>query len=552
VTAPEVGPVGRVAEIADDLLADLAPVDPHAAEAIGIEPDSRLPSLAPGDFAARHDARARALRRLRALGPVDSSERVLAAALSERLSSELALDDVGFTQALLAPLATPVHQVREVFDDLPHGTAEEWDRVGAHLAGVPAALADYTETLRASAAVGNVAAARQVRAVADQCRNWVSPAGGGFYRRLVATAPSAALTAGADQAEAATARFAAFLGSELLPIAPQRDGVGRERYEVTARAFLGDDVDLAETYAFGWDELARLSTEMRAVAADLGADSIEAAAVSLDADPAGQLRSTEQLRAWLQGRVDATVDALDGRDFDLPAAARRPECRVSSTTSGVMYYAQPDAAFTRPGRIWWSPPAGGVSHAWREVTTVHHEGVPGHHLQITVALAEPSLHPWQRSMAHVHGYVEGWAHYAERLSDELGLLRTPGERLGMLYGQRWRAARIVIDMGLHLGLPIPAGAGLDAEEWTPELGVAVLQAEAGADDTTARFEVDRYFGWPAQALAFRVGARLWRQVRAEAERTPGFDARRFHMQALRAGPMGLGPLREIMIGGSGG
>jgi uncharacterized protein (DUF885 family) len=151
-------------------------------------------------------------------------------------------------------------------------------------------------------------------------------------------------------------------------------------------------------------------------------------------------------------------------------------------------------------------------------------------------------------MAHVHGYVEGWAHYAERLCDELGLLRDPGERLGMLYGQRWRAARIVIDMGLHLDLPIPLGHGFtDRTHWTPELGVAVLRAASGAEEQAARFEVDRYFGWPGQALSFRIGARLWQQIREAAARRPGFDLRAFHTSALRLGPLGLGPLRKVML-----
>jgi uncharacterized protein (DUF885 family) len=290
---------------------------------------------------------------------------------------------------------------------------------------------------------------------------------------------------------------------------------------------------------------------MDVVARELGADSIEEAGARLDADPSVQLSSAADLLSWLQGRVDEVTDAVDGTHFDLPAVARRPECRISTTTSGVMYYSPPDASFSRPGRIWWAPPADGTSYTWREVTTVHHEGVPGHHLQIAVSMAEPGIHPWQRSLGHVHGYVEGWAHYAERLCDELGLLRTPGERLGMLFGQRWRAARIVIDLGLHLGLPIPAGNGFtDATQWTPELGVQVLQRAAGADASTAGFEVDRYLGWPAQALAFRVGARLWRDVRAQAERSADFDLKQFHMRALRLGPMGLGPLRELLTGGT--
>ena len=541
-----------VRDVADRLLADLAPVEPEAAEALGTVPDVVMPALAPQDFEHRSEARRRALDDLRTATVAGEPERVLKAVMEERLASELALDESGFTRALLAPLATPVHQVREVFDNLPHETPAEWKRVAEHLALVPTALQDYASTLRESAARGHVVAARQVRVMAEQCERWVDPSRDDFYRRFVAQAPDAsALSALADGASSATVAFADFLRTELLPLAPAGDAVGRDRYQVTSRAFLGDDVDLDDTYAFGWDELARLTDEMTDVARELGAGSIEEAGERLDADPAVQLSNPPQLLEWLQGRVDDVVEAIDGTHFDLPAIARRPECRISPTTSGVMYYSPPDASFSRPGRIWWAPPAEGTSYTWREVTTVHHEGVPGHHLQISVSMAEQGVHPWQRSMGHVHGYVEGWAHYAERLCDELGLLRTPGERLGMLYGQRWRAARIVIDMGLHLDLPIPAGNGFtDATRWTPELGADVLRRAAGADATTARFEVDRYLGWPAQALAFRVGARLWRQVRAEAERAPDFDLKDFHMRALRLGPMGLAPLRMLLTGGA--
>jgi len=535
------------AQIADQLLRDLAPIDPTAAGALGLEPADVMPALGPADFATRHEAYLRAQRSLDALGTSAPAEMVLGKALRERVDAQLALDDAGFSTAQLAPLATPIHQVREVFDNLPHETPADWELVAEHLARVPSTIAAYAETLRAAAEADHVAAARQVLAVAAQCERWIGA--DGFYRRLVASRGPRRknhLDAGAAAAIESTARFAEFLRGELLPRAPKTDGVGRDLYTVTSRAFLGENVGLEETYAFGWDELAQLTTEMRQVAAELGHDSIDAAAATLDADPARCLSTPDELTSWLQSRVDDVTNAVDGVHFDLPAVTRRAECRISPAASGVMYYSAPDPSFSRPGRVWWAPPADGTSHTWREVTTVHHEGVPGHHLQVTVAMTEPRLHPWQRSMAHVHGYVEGWAHYAERLADEFGLLRDPGERLGMLYGQRWRAARIVIDMGLHLGLPIPAGNGFtDATDWTPPVGAAMLRAAAGVDETTARFEVDRYLGWPAQALAFRVGARLWRQVRDAAERRPGFDLRAFHMHALRLGPLGLGPLREV-------
>jgi uncharacterized protein (DUF885 family) len=530
----------NVTEVADALLTDLAPLDPTAAEALGQRPVSLMPQLAPSDFGARHQAMVRALGRLDDAAASSPSETVLAAALRERLTSDIALDDVGFTTALLAPLATPVHAIREVFDTLP---ADDWDAIGAHLRQVPGTLRDYANTLRSAP---RVVAARQVAGAADQCEKWVDPERDNFYRRLVADQP--ALGAAAETASEATMQFAGFLREALLPRAPEADAVGRDLYTVTSRAFLGDDIDLEETYLFGWQEIIELTAEMNKVAQSLGADSIEAAAAALDADPARRLGSAEELVAWLTDRVEDVVLTVDGEYVDLPEQAWIPECKLAPTATGVMYYQAPDAAFTRPGRIWWAPPASGTTSTWREVTTVHHEGVPGHHLQIAVAMAAPELHPWQRSMAHVHGHAEGWAHYAERLADEFGLIRDDGERLGMLYGQRWRAARIVIDMGLHLGYPIPAGNGITSlTEWSPELGAAVLQMAGGVDETTARFEVDRYLGWPGQALAFRVGARLWRQLREAASARPGFDLREFHMHALRMGPMGLGPLREALV-----
>lgn len=537
-----------VVGVADRLLDDLAPLDPLAAGARGTPPERIMPELSVDAFDARRAARTAALGRLRGVTATTPAGRVLGRALEERLVSELALEDSGFTRSLIAPLATPAHQVREVFDALPHETPEEWARVGAHLGLVSSALEAWAATLRHAAGAGHVASRRQVLVLADQCERWVAPGGDDFYRRLVASGPeNPALRRGAEQASAATAGFVRFLREDLAALASPVEGAGRDRYAVTSRAFLGDDIEIEETYAFGWEELARLGAELRATVAELGWSDLDGAAAALDSEAAGCLDGDRQLLGWLQTRVDEVTDLLDGVHVDLPPRLRRVECHLTPAAAGVMYYTPPDPAFTRPGRIWWSPPASGVSHVWREVTTLHHEGLPGHHLQTVIAMSEDGLHPWQRVMAHVHGYVEGWAHYAERLADELGLVRSAGERLGMLLGQRWRAARVVIDIGLHLGLPIPAGNGFTEETtWTAPLAVEVLCAASGLDCTAARFEVERYFGWPAQALAFRVGARLWRGLRTEAERTAGFDLRAFHMSALRLGPMGLGALRQTL------
>lgn len=546
------------AAVADRYLADLAATDGDAAALVGREPVSLLPQTSPDAFDSREEAARRAHAALAAVDPGGTADRTLAAALAERTASEIALYESGFTPRLLAPLATPVHLIRETFDDLPAVTVPDWETIGRALTEVPAALSGYGDTLRRAADRGQLVAPRQIAGVVAQCRAWIDPAGDDFYARLVARAdvPEALrqrLTRDAAGATAATAAFAEFLTAELLPRATAPDAVGREMYAVTASAFLGSTVDLDDTYAWGWSELRRIRGEIAAVAATISADGVPAAVAALDADPAYQLHGSDALAGWLDQRMREIADAVDGVHFDLPAEARLPECRISVATSGVMYYTPPDALLTRPGRVFWTrPPGDAVTRTWREVTTVHHEGVPGHHLQTVTALTAPGLHPWQRALCHVHGYVEGWAHHIESYADEIRLLRGPGERLGMLFGQAWRAARIVIDAGLHLDLPIPADNGVTtATRWTPEVGVQFLVDTAGVDPRSARFEVDRYLGWPAQALAFRVGARLWAETFAAAKVRQGnaFDPRRFHTETLRRGPMGLGPMRDLVLGG---
>lgn len=529
-----------VTEVADTYLAELATLDPDAAQALGRDDVVLIPDLSPDGFTARAELSRRTHAALAAAQPADADERILASALADRLSSAIDLDEVGFTTRLLAPLATPVHLVRQVFDDLPRETVADWDRIAVHLAQVPVALDQYRQTLSWAADRGHVVARRQVLAVAAQCAAWAGP--DDYYGRLA----GARLPAEAEAARIATARFAAFLRDTLAARAGAEDAVGRDLYAVTTRSFLGATLDLDDVYAFGWAELARIDTEIRALAAEINGGGTADAMAYLDADPARLVRGPAALRDWLQTRVEAVTSVLADAHFDIPAATRTVECRLSPATSGVMYYTPPDPALTRPGRIWWSVPDTDTVATWRHVGTLMHEGLPGHHLQHAITLTTEGLHPWQRMLCHVHGYAEGWAHYAERLADELGLYSDPGERLGMLCGQMWRAARIVIDLGLHLRLPIPANAFTDRTSWTPELAVDLLMRVAGLDPGTARFEVDRYLGWPGQALAFKVGERLWWQARREAEARSGFDRRQFHMTALRLGPMGLDPLRMVL------
>lgn len=534
-----------VTEIADAYLEDLARLDPDAAQAVGEDPEIQIPDLSDDAFAARADLARETVAALEVARAGTRGDHLLRSAMIERLGSDAALDEVGFTRRLLAPLATPVHGVRQVFDNLPSGTDEQVERVRANLAAVPGAYHDYLATLHAAADRGHVVARRQVLGVAEQCDGWVAT---GYYDGVAAG--DERLVPLAREAAQATSWLAERLREELAPRAGETDAVGAELYTATSTAFLGTAVDLEETYAWGWSELTRLWARATELAREsTGQDDVLAAAAILDARPEGRVPVAE-LEGWLQARLDSVTDAVDGVWFDLPAASRRVEARLTAAASGVMYYSPPDVAHTRPGRVWWTVPSGSTDvPTWREVSTVHHEGVPGHHLQHAITFGLADLHPWQRYLCQVHGYAEGWAHYAEQLAVDIGLATAADERLGVVLAQLWRACRIVIDLGLHLQLPVPAGNGLVPEvPWSIDLGVDTLQRLAGVDPETARFEVLRYLGWPGQALAFKVGARLWEQARDEARGREGadFSLRRFHARALGLGPMGLGPLRDAL------
>ncbi|MBO2457052.1 DUF885 domain-containing protein [Actinomadura sp. LCR2-06] len=346
--------------------------------------------------------------------------------------------------------------------------------------------------------------------------------------------------------------FAGFLAGEVVPRAPERDALGADRYRLGVRNFLGTELDLEEVYAWGWRELARIEAEMgEAAAAIRPGEPVAAVRAVLDADPAYRVRGAEAFRVWIQELADGAIADLDGTHFDIPEPLRRVECRIPAVESGV-YYLAPAEDLSRPGTVWWTvadPDQEIVT--WTVPATMFHEGVPGHHLQLGVTTLNTGvLNRFQRLSGELFpGHAEGWGLYAERLMDELGYYGDPAYRLGMLAGgQQFRAARVILDIGMHLELEIPAGSGFhEGERWTPELGFRFLRAHTGPEtDASIAYEIDRYLGCPGQAIAYKVGERVWLEGRAEARRRAGgaFDLKEFHRRALDLGPMGLDLLRR--------
>jgi uncharacterized protein (DUF885 family) len=268
----------------------------------------------------------------------------------------------------------------------------------------------------------------------------------------------------------------------------------------------------------------------------------------LDADPARLVRGRAALQAWLQETAVRAVEAVDGVHFDIPAPVRRIEGRLTPASGMGVYYTAPTEDFTRPGRMWWSLPDGVTDMTtWRETTTVYHEGIPGHHLQIaqTVYNAE-LLNRWQRLLCLCSAHAEGWALYAERLMAELGFLEDPGDRLGMLDAQELRAARVVLDIGVHLDLPLPAAHAADGDRWTYETAAAFLHRHVSMEDHMRTDELHRYLGWPGQAPVYKVGERVFLAGREQARARHGaaFDLKAWHRAVLDLGPLGLGPLAD--------
>ncbi|MFD8768017.1 DUF885 domain-containing protein [Microbacterium oxydans] len=543
--------------VADEWVDTIAVLAPTLGTYIGRdEVNDRFGDLSPEGHEEIAAATRATLDRLSALEPVDAIDEVTKTDLSAELRLDLELHDAKWHLRDLNVIASAAQDVRAAFDLMPTATVEDWDVIATRLAAVPDALRGYVETLRTGIAEGVTPARRQVVEVATQIDRYT--ADDGFFAAFVAEAdpeegqlPASLARTLADNSAAARVAYdelRRFLAEELAPVAGEVDAVGRELYALNSRRFLGATIDLDETYEWGREELARMVAEQTAIANEiLPGASVEEAVAHLEADPARKLVGTDALQKWMQETSDRAVAELGASHFDIPEAIRTLECMIAPTQEGGIYYTGPTDDFSRPGRMWWSVPEGVTEFdTWRELTTVFHEGVPGHHLQIAQAVYNRAeLNSWRRLLAGTSGHAEGWALYAERLMEQLGYLDDPADRLGMLDGQRMRAARVVLDIGVHLGKPRLDGTGV----WDAEYALDFMRANVNMSDQFVQFEVNRYLGWPGQAPSYKVGQRIWEQVRDGVRAAEGdaFSFKDFHKRALDMGGVGLDTLRTVLL-----
>jgi uncharacterized protein (DUF885 family) len=495
------------AQVAERYVRDAMALDPVSATLAGISGfDDQMADLTPDGFEARAELDRRTIAAIREVAPASEPEQVARTAMLERLGLAVEQYDAGETTSEISVIASWMHSVRAVFDLMPVEGEQAQRDLAARMAAVPGAYAGLRRTYAESAAQGRVAARRQIEGCAKKCASW-SAADGGFYAALA----------------------------------------GRAGATGSLRAQLGQ-----AAYSWGWAEVGRIEVEMARVAGQIvPGGTVEQAVAALEADPARRITGRENLRSWMQDYADGIMSGLHGTHFDIPEPARRIEAMIAPVNGGGIYYSGPSEDWSRPGRIWWSPPDGiDEFSTWQEISTIHHEGVPGHHLQIAEGnYRTDRLNRWQRTLSFVSGHGEGWALYAERLMDELGYLDDPGNRLGMLDQQLLHAAQVVIDIGVHLELPVPPGTGWhDGQTWNAELAWEFLRSHSRYPDAILRFELDRYLGWPGQATSYKLGERIWLQAREDARQRQGtsFDLKEFHSQALALGSLGLDPLREAL------
>jgi uncharacterized protein (DUF885 family) len=554
--------VSAIYALANSYVERWAALDPIGATSRGIAGhDTEMTDFSPDGAAARAELDRATLGTLSSLSPENERDRLAADVMRERLEAALERHDAGEWIRELRVIGSPVQAVRQCFDLMPATSRADWETIAARMERVPAALASFRATLHEGLQRGVTAARRQALACAEQARVWSSDDAGAhpFFVALLDkhNQPGAGngalrrdLEEKAQRATAAYAELARFLREDYAPKAEPRDPAGPERYRVLARGFTGLALDLRETYAFGWHELHRIEDQMRAVAARIRSGaSLPEAIQFLETDPSRAIDGAERLRQWLQDLMDRTVRDLDGKHFDIPAPVKRVEAMIAPPGgAAAMYYTRPSEDFSRPGRTWYPTLGKTRFPLWGEVSTAYHEGVPGHHLQIGILtyLAD-QLSRFQRQGGYVPGHTEGWALYAERLMGELGYLENPDYELGMLRAQAFRATRVVVDIGVHLELPIPKGEAYHpGETWTAELALPFAIEHSYEPADFMRSELDRYLGWPAQAICYKVGERVWLQVRDAVKQRegPAFSLKAFHAKALGLGPMGLDQLRR--------
>jgi len=537
-----------ISKILDNFMEEGIKLTPIGATMLGVPGlDDQLDDFSMVGQEKQADLARRTLSAIQAETPVNEFDRIARDVAVERLSSELKLSETLESNILFNLIASPVTRVRQVFEMMNKDNPETISNVVKRLNAIQGAFAGWKSSLEFAAEKGKVNSRRQVLATVGQLETFSKGAFTAVAAKFDGSGKNEELLNAAKNAEKACGELAIWLRDSYAPKSAPQDGVGEERYKMWARHFTGADLDLRDTYEWGIDQLNTINERMWVAAKKLYPDAktLREVADRLDNDPRYTVEGEEELLKRLREIIAKAVERLDGKEFDIDPRIKNCEARLAPEGSAsAAYYMGPSEDLSRPGTTWFPTMGRKVFGWWNIVSTWYHEAVPGHHLQVaTTKINTDRLNRFQRNRVWVSGYGEGWALYAERLMDELGAFEDPGYEMGYLSAQGLRAARIVVDIGMHCGYK-----DFNGEVWNAESAFKLLHERALLDEISARSEVDRYLGWPGQAISYKVGERFWMECRESAKQRLGakFELKKFHSFALNLGPMGLDPFKREM------
>jgi uncharacterized protein (DUF885 family) len=550
----DTGHRSEIFQLANEIVERDAASDPIFATSSGIQGyDHLLPDFSPERTVREIENVSEALRQLSALSPKDDIDRVGAEVMLERLESRLGLLTSGESARIFSVLSSPLCEIRQVFELM---STSDTDIIAARLSQVRPALDSWRLSLEELRSKGQLPPRRQILGVVEQARTYAA----GTYRTFVSrlssdAAEESALVSAAHDADLACGELAIWMNDTLASSATEHDACGPARYRAWVKHWTGAVLDLDELYEWGYADLRRITARMREIATEVAPDakSLIEVAETLDNDPARMIEGTDELLRRLVSFTQQAVEELDGVHFDIDERIRFCDARLAPEGGAAApYYIPPSEDLSRPGTTWF-PTLGETSFSWwRHASTWYHEGVPGHHLQCATSIIEADRQSrYHRLEAWTSGYGEGWALYAERLMEELGFFNDLGDELGFLACQALRAARVVVDIGMHLELRAPSDIGslgslgdCGGKVWTAQMAVSMLEEMAIQSHEMSVSEVERYLGLPGQAISYKVGERVWLRSREEAQKRLGgkFSLKKFHAFALALGPMGLDPL----------
>ena len=342
-------------------------------------------------------------------------------------------------------------------------------------------------------------------------------------------------------------RYMKYLTGEILGRArpPEMPGIshipgGAESYRRLIRVYTALDLKPDDLHETGLREVARINDALKAMGERVfGVRDRQQILNRLRTDPSLYFATRDEVAVKAESALARATGAIPMWFGRLPKA----DCEVvrmwehEEKHSTIAYYRQPAADGSRPGRYYVNTSAPETRPRYEAEALAYHEAIPGHHLQIAIAQELPDLPDFRRH-GGVTAFVEGWALYTERLSDEMGLYSSDLDRIGMLSYDAWRACRLVVDTGMH------------AKGWTRQQAVDFMYSNTALARNNIENEVDRYITWPAQALAYKTGQLEILLLRDEARRRLGsrFDMRAFHDAVLENGAVALGTLRRAVEG----